>query len=234
MRLTLAIAALSMVFNMVAAQKNEKIEGNGKVVTKEVAVKSFDGLKASGIYELKLSQGDKESVRIEADENLQEYFTVTNNGSTLVINMEKLRNKNLNGKHTLRVYVTFRDLKELDLRMVGNIASEKELSFDNLKIHNKSVGNLKLGLTANKLDLDNESVGNVTLSGKATNAVFENGGVGSLMAGDLVVQTLDIENEGVGSAEVNAEKELKVKENWMSKVKNRGAAQAKRSGKTVI
>lgn len=234
MRLTLAIAALAMVFNMAAAQKNERIEGNGKVVTREIPVKSFEELKASGVYELKLLQGDKESVKIEADENLQEYFNVTNSGSTLVIDMDKLRNKSLNGKQTMKVYVTFKNLKELDLKMVGNTASEKLLSFGDLKIQNQSVGNLKLDLTANQLNLENRSVGNVTLSGKANHAVIENDGVGSLRAGDLVVQTIHIENEGVGSAEVNAEKELKVKENWMSKVKNRGAAQAKRSGKTVI
>jgi hypothetical protein len=234
MRMTLAIAALAMVFNMAGAQKNEKIEGNGKVVTREIDVKSFDGLKASGIYQLKLSQGDRESVKIEADENLQEYFSVSNSGSTLVIDMEKLRNKNLNGKNTLKVYVTFKNLKELDLKMVGNTASEKNLSFNDLKIHNKSVGNLDLKLTANKLSMENKSVGNVTLSGKADDAVFENHGVGSLRAGDLVVQTLNIENDGVGAAEVNAVKELKVKENRMSKVTNRGAAQAKKTGKTVI
>jgi hypothetical protein len=234
MRLTLAIAALTMVFNLAAAQKNEKIEGNGKVVTRDIAVRSFDGLKASGIYELKLSQGDKESVRIEADENLQDYFSVSNNGSTLVIDMDKLKNKNLNGRNTLRVFVTFKNLKELDLKMVGNTASEKNLSFSDLKIQNKSVGNLDLKLTANKLSMENKSVGNVTLAGKAENAVFENQGVGSLRAGELVVQTIDIENEGVGSAEVNAVKELKVKESRISKVTNRGAAQAKKSGKTVI
>jgi hypothetical protein len=234
MRFTLAIAALTMVFNMAAAQKNAKIEGNGKLVTREIDVRSFDELKASGVYELKLVQGNKESVKIEADENLQEYFSVSNNGSTLVIDMDKLRNKSLNGKNTLKVYVSFKKLKELDLKMVGNTTSEKNLSFDDLNIVNKSVGNLKLDLTANKLSLDNKSVGNVTLSGKATNAVFENDGVGSLRAGDLIVQTLDIENQGVGSAEVNVEKELKVKESWISNVKNRGSAQARKTGKTVI
>jgi hypothetical protein len=234
MRFTLAIAALTMVFNMAAAQKNAKIEGNGKLITREIDVRSFDELKASGVYELKLVQGDKESVKIEADENLQEYFSVSNNGSTLVINMDKLRNKSLNGKNTLKVYVSFKKLKELDLKMVGNTTSEKNLSFDDLNIVNKSVGNLKLDLTANKLSLDNKSVGNVTLSGKATNAVFENDGVGSLRAGDLIVQTLDIKNQGVGSAEVNVEKELKVKESWISNVKNRGSAQARKTGKTVI
>src|SRR4051812_3067900 len=44
-------------------KKSETIEGNGKIVTRDVSVSSFDALKASGVYELKLSQGNKETVR---------------------------------------------------------------------------------------------------------------------------------------------------------------------------
>src|SRR5215216_4960063 len=94
----LLFAAFAGIFlcNAATAQKekNETIEGNGKMVTRDISVSSFDVLKASGMYELKLSQGSKESVKIEADENLQEYFTVRNDGNKLVIDMDKMKNKN--------------------------------------------------------------------------------------------------------------------------------------------
>jgi hypothetical protein len=235
MRQFLMLSTLTFLFNAAAvAQNSERIEGNGKVVTRDVAVTSFDVLDASGIYELRLSQGDKESVKIEADENLQEYFTVKNEGSKLVIDMQKLKNKNLDIKSKMKVYVTFKSLKELDLKVIGNIVSEETLSFNDLTIINKNVGNLNLKLTANKITMDNKSVGNVTLSGKADDAVFNNKSVGSLKAGDFVVQTVNIDNAGVGNAEVNAEKGLKVKENFLGKVKNRGNAPVKRYGKQVI
>jgi hypothetical protein len=54
------------------AQKNDKyddkdrIEGSGNVITKDITVKSFDELNASGFLIFNLSQGDKETVRIEA------------------------------------------------------------------------------------------------------------------------------------------------------------------------
>jgi hypothetical protein len=77
-------------------------------------------------------------------------------------------------------------------------------------------------------------VGNVTLSGKADQAVVRSSSVGSLEAGDFVVQSMDIENSGIGHAEVNAAKELKVKDNMMSKVKNKGAASVKRTNRVSI
>ena len=214
--------------------KRETIEGNGKTVTRDVTVSSFNSLEASGIYELKLSQGSKETVKIEADENLQQYFTVHNEGNKLVIDMEKLKNKNLKNSGKMRVYVTFKNLKELELKTIGNVSSEEQLSFDDLDLNTKSVGNVDLKLTAKKIDVENKSVGNVRLSGKAEEAVVKNTGVGSFQAGNFVVQTMNIENTGVGSAEVNAEKDLKVKDNFLGKVKNKGNANIRRMNKVRV
>jgi hypothetical protein len=234
---SILLAATSLVVStasMAQERKNETIEGNGNLITRDVAVNSFSELKASGIYELKIAQGNKESIKIEADENLQDLFVVKNEGNKLVIDMKDIKNKNLKIKNKMRVYVTFKTLKELDLSMVGNVASEGQLTFDNLALNNQSVGNLTLNMTANKLDLENKSVGNVTLNGKAENAVIVNESVGSLRAGDFVVQTINIDNNGIGSTQVNAEKELKVKDNTMSRVKNKGAATPRKMNKVVI
>ncbi|GAA4340369.1 head GIN domain-containing protein [Flaviaesturariibacter amylovorans] len=221
----LVATALSVLSLGAAAQDNETITGNGKTVTADVPVKSFDALKASGVYELKLAQGSAESVKIEADENLQALFEVRNEGSQLVIDMKKRKGGlNLKKGSRMTVYVTFRQLKRLELNMVGNVRTEGQLTFNDINLKNNSVGNVDLKLSADRIDVDNDGVGNVVLSGKATNAVFHHDGVGALRAGDLQAQSVSIDNDGVGGAEVNAEKELKVKDSFLGKVKNRGAA----------
>lgn len=227
-KILMAVAAGLVMVSAAQAQKKETIEGNGKIVTRDVKVTSFNSLKATGVYELKLSQGSSEAVKIEADENLQDLFQVHNDGDKLVIEMKKMENKNLNFKTKLKVYVTFRNLKEMELSTVGNVASEEQLSFGDLDLKNKSVGNVDLKLTASKIDIRNSSVGNVHLSGKAENAVVKNSGVGSIEAGNFVVQTMNIENTGVGHAEVNAAKDLKVKDSFLGKVRNKGTATTKR------
>jgi len=120
------------------------------------------------------------------------------------------------------------------LKTVGNVAAKDQLAFDDLQLKNKSVGNVDLNFTVNKLDLQNTSVGNVKLSGKTQNAVVKNSGIGSLRAGDFVVQSMNIESTDICSAEVNAEKELKVKDSMMRKVKNKGAAPVRKINKVVI
>src|SRR5688500_3907756 len=236
MRRILFVSALGLLLTSAskAQDDRETIEGNGKLVTKDVTVKSFNELEANGIYELRLTQGDKELVRIEADENLQEYFTVTNEGSKLVIETKKLKNKNLKSKTKMKVYVTFKKLKSLELNTVGGAQSENALSFEDLDFKTKSVGNVNLKLTANTINLDNKSVGNIELSGKAENAVVKNKGVGSLEASDFIVQTMDIDNSGVGHAAVNAQKTLKVKDSFLGKVSNKGAATVRKMNKVAI
>ena len=57
---------------------------------------------------------------------------------------------------------------------------------------------------------------------------------GSWNAGSFVVQTMKIDNSGVGSAEVNAEKEIKVTDSMLGRVKNKGAAPMKKNNKVEI
>lgn len=229
----LAIATVA-VFS-VNAQDNEKnkpkIEGSGNVITKDVTVQSFDELSVSGVFNVELSQG-KEAVKIEADDNLQPYFEVKNEGSKLIISMKK--DINFNSKKKLTVYVSFRKIKSMDLKTVGNVSSADNLSFDNLEINNKSVGAVDLKLTAQSVNVNNKSVGDVKFSGKANNVVIKNKSVGSIRAGAFVVQTMDIDNDGIGSAEVNAEKELKVKDSFLGKVSNKGSAPVKKMEKIKI
>lgn len=232
----LAAAALS---GTALAQRHnddnqETIKGNGVSVTRDVSVSSFNAIKAAGVYELELAQGDKPSVRIQADENLQQYFDVHNEGDELVIKMKDTEHKNFSNEHKMKVYVTFTSLKSMDLKMVGNLSSTEQLSFDELKLDNKSVGNVDLKLKANKLNLNNSSVGNIRLSGNAQDAVVKNSGVGNLDAGDLVVQHMNLDNTGIGNAEVNAAQKLDLLEASMGKVSNRGSGEVHRKKRTRV
>lgn len=241
-RILLFLSAITMISAFSAsAQDIEKdkpksdsyrIEGSGNVITKEISVQSFDELNVSGVFSVLLSQGSKEEVKIEAEDNLQTLFEVKNEDSKLSISMKK--DVNFNSKKKMKVYITFKKLKSMDLKTVGNVSSDQNLSFDDLKIDNKSVGSVDLKLTTQNLNIDNKSVGNVKLSGKADNVVIKNKSVGSIQAAGFVVQKMDIDNTGIGSAEVNAEKELKVKDSFLGKVNNKGAATIRRMNKVVI
>jgi len=235
MRKVIIIAcSILLLATTVFSQKDKetKIEGSGNVITKDVTIQPFDQLEANGVFNVVLTQGNKESLKIEAEDNLQALFEIKNEGSKLMVDMKK--DSHFNSKKKMTVYITFKNLKSMDLKMVGNVSSEGNLNFSDLSLANKSVGSVDLALNARKLDINNKSVGNLRLSGKAENAIIRSNSVGAIKASDLLVQTMDIDNDGVGSAEVNAVKELKVKDSFLGKVKNAGSATAKRINKVVI
>ena len=235
MRKVIIIAcSILLLATTVFSQKDKetKIEGSGNVITKDVTIQPFDQLEANGVFNVVLTQGNKESLKIEAEDNLQALFEIKNEGSKLMVDMKK--DSHFNSKKKMTVYITFKNLKSMDLKMVGNVSSEGNLNFSDLSLANKSVGSVDLALNAQKLDINNKGVGNLRLSGKAENAIIRSNSVGAIKASDLLVQTMDIDNDGVGSAEVNAVKELKVKDSFLWKVKNAGSATAKRINKVVI
>ena len=228
----LSLAAMLLPASLVAQEKSQVV-GSGKIVSKDYPISSFDQLSISGIFSVVLSQGNNEAVRIEAEDNLHSHIQVKNEGTKLVVKM-KNNGIELKPKKTVKLYVTIKKLKAMDLSTVGEVSTPESLNFDALKLRNNSVGNVDLKFTANSVNIDNNSVGDMELSGKCQTAVIRNNGVGSMDAGSLVVQEMDIENNGIGEAEVNAEKSLKVKDSMLGKVVNKGAASFNKSKKVAI
>ena len=216
------------------AQNKDAVEPSGTVVTREINLKPFTKLKASGVYELVLKQGADESIRIEADEALQAYFTIREGVNELEINTEKLKNIRWREGFKMKVYLTYKNLERMDLNMVGNVRSEGSLQFTQLTIDHNGVGNVTLDLKGNELNIENSSVGNITLTGRAQQARFVNSGVGNLRAGDFEVEEAVVDNTGVGNAEINASKKITANDSFLGKVRNRGGATLRTKKKVVI
>jgi hypothetical protein len=114
------------------------------------------------------------------------------------------------------------------------VTAKGTLTFNDLNLENSSVGNVELDLATKKINVQNNSVGSLRLKGTADNAIIKSNSVGAIDASDFVVQVMDIDNNGVGGAQVNAVKELKVHDSFLGKVKNRGNAPTRKVSKQVI
>ena len=215
---TILMTALIALFSVVANAQDL----SGKRVSRDLAVESFSAIKASGVVELNLVQGDKESVTVDADENLQGYIHIVNNGKTLEIDTRKLNNKNMKGNWKLYVTVYFRNLDKLSISTVGHVKNEGTLRFSDLKLDVSSVGNVDLKLDADKLDLNTSSVGNIELAGSARSAAMRNSSVGNIRAEAFKVKTMEVNNSGIGNMDVNAESITSFQGSMLGKVRNRG------------
>jgi len=221
----LGFLTLTLFFtNATFSQKS--IRGNGNVIKQERTITSFDELVIKGVFNIHLSQGNKESVIVEADENLQEIITVKNDGNILVLGWKKGRN--LRSKTKMDIYVTLKDLKKLEVKGVGNIKTESSLSLKELKLDINGVGTTVLKLNCDKLDGNIHALGTITLTGKVGYVKLNNTGIGTLRAFDLIAQRLDLINTGIGKVEVHADQALNIKSSGIGSVKYKGNAQTKK------
>ena len=94
------------------------VVGSGNVIEESRPVSGFRGVELAGPGELFIQQGQEESLRVEAEDNLIQYFS-----SEVVDGMLKigLRGKvGMNTRQTMRFYVTARDL---DTIIVSSLAT---------------------------------------------------------------------------------------------------------------
>jgi putative autotransporter adhesin-like protein len=61
----------------------EGITGSGKLVTKEISVSDFQRIEAGNSFNVDITQGDKTSVVITADDNVWEHLQIESHDGTL-------------------------------------------------------------------------------------------------------------------------------------------------------
>lgn len=173
--------------NCVFADKG--LIGSGNVIKEIRQAKSFNQINIDGIFSIYLSQGEKEGIEVEADDNLLEYVkTDIRNG---VLSIDFTYSKGIQKSTKLNIHITIRDISQLQLDGIGSVSCLTELNLSKLNIINSGIGSIKL-------------------KGTASEVTIKNSGVGSIKASDFEVEYLIVNTTGVGNVKVNATKELSV------------------------
>lgn len=79
-----ALSCIGCVWTMQSAT-GKQLSGNGNMTVKTFELKDFDAVAVGGSWRVNISQSETFSVKIEADENLFEYFDIAVSGKTLRI-----------------------------------------------------------------------------------------------------------------------------------------------------
>jgi hypothetical protein len=211
-KMLLGMAAL-LAFAIARAQGND-----GNVVTREVTVGNFTALDLNGVLNVHITQGDNVSVRVEADEKVQDKIQIETEGGTLYVKTKKGSWSNVK---KMNVYITCTQLEEIRNNLVGNLTGTNTLKQPSLRYKSGAVGNTNLQLDVDALRLDIAAVGNTELSGKANDCELKNSSVGNVRAGGLLVENMDLSSSAIGNLEYNANHTVAVKSSGIGKVTNK-------------
>lgn len=202
------IAVLLLTISACAdGQIRKTVYGKGDVVKEDREAGSFTGVRVSTGIDVFLSQGDRMSLSVEADENLHEYILTEVKNDVLHVYTDA----NIRDAKMKRVYVSMKDIKSLSTSSAGDLIGQTPVKTDYLKLNASSAGDIKLEVYAKSIEVDISSSGDMTLSGEADMLEGNLSSAGDLNAYNLIVKETDLDVSSAGDADIYVTERLKAR-----------------------
>lgn len=187
------------------------IPGSGNIQTETRVTGAFEAISIE--YpgaEIIIQQGDKETVEIEADDNLlPQLSTEVISGKLTVKNVETDWKAMVNPSKPVKILITVRDINEIVLSAPVGDLQVNDLQTSTLKLVLSGGAQIRLNeIRVDLLDSDLSGAGDIQVSGTADEIKLILSGLGSFNAADLKSKKATIELSGMGDATVRAEQEL--------------------------
>lgn len=179
----------------------------------------FSGIRVGEAIDVYLKKGDKESARVEVDGVSPSDVRTEVSDNTLRVQM---RPGNYRGRHSVKVYVTYVEIKRISSASAANVFTEGVLKATTLEITCVSAASVELKLEADKVTIDVGSAGDVTLEGKARSLLVDAGSAGSVDAYNFECENVEASAASAGSAKINVTKSLKADASSGGSIRYRG------------
>jgi len=203
------------------------IRGSGRVAEEERAVSDFRGVELATLGTLHIEVGERESLRIEAEDNLLPYLKSEVRGETLTIEVQS--GTNLRTTRPVHYYVTVVDLDSIALSSSGDAEAPDlesklftvrvsssgglqmgDLSCDTFRVEISSSGDVSVGqLDGQRLEAELRSSGDLTIAGGQIEwQEIQISSSGSYAARDLQSEEADMRLSSSGSATISVAERL--------------------------
>ncbi len=206
-----ALTAVTSLFTLLlSACGLDVIRGSGHVVTEAREVSGFSRVELLGSGDVVLTQGDQESLKVEAEDNLMGHIRTEVRGHTLYLG---LSNDNLpeilQPTRPIKYYVSLKTVEGLAVSGSGNISAE-QVAADSLDLGISGSGDIFIGtLTAKTVSSTIHGSGDCEVhSGTASAQEVEISGSGSYTSEKLEGETGSVHITGSGAATIRVSETL--------------------------
>ena len=203
-KLMLSAAALLLLSSVSFSQTTKK--------TLELA--EFKSIYNNSNYTVLLKQTNKQEVVVEAQPDIMEVTNIIVENGVLMVNVERKPdnpNKSVWAKiddiklnPTMKVYVSVKNLNDLQVNGNGKIVSENSLAASMLTLSVSGAGSMDLDIKGEVVKADVSGSGKIALKGYATSVDAVLSGSGDLNAFNCPVESAKVKVSGSGDCEVNA------------------------------
>ena len=181
------------------------VKGNGNIqVENRTLNQSFNAIKASQGLEVYITQGNEESIVIEADENLLELIKTEVKDNELRIYAEK----NIGYAASKKIMVTFKDVSKITSTSGSDVISTNTITTDYLELNTSSGSDMKLTVNTSTLHCDSSSGSDLKLSGNTEKLVADASSGSDIRASELIAISSQVKATSGADITVNTAKEL--------------------------
>lgn len=182
------------------------------------SVPSFSAIVVTGSVDVYLSQGEENSVTVEADQNLLAIIQTKVEDDILRI----FEQKNIRKADARKVYVTFREINSLIAQGATDVYGRTPIHTESLEVGISGASDVTLEVYTEELICRISGAADGTLTGEARAMIARVTGSSDLTASDLITQTCQVEASGASDAQVHATESLDAKASGSSDIEYRG------------
>jgi hypothetical protein len=203
----LLITALIVATSCADAQFRKTIYGNGEVKKESRKAMNFSSIRVSTGINVYLSQGDQESITVEADANLHEYIITEIKGGVLHVYTDV----NIRKAEARKVYVTMRTIESIKTSSAGDVEGLTPIIADILELSTSSAGDINIEVKAKEIKASTSSSGDITLRGTADILTGETSSAGDLKASEFTVREAYLSASSAGDIRITVTEKLKAR-----------------------
>lgn len=181
------------------------IDGSGDIVKSNRNVSGFDKVVLNGSGNVIITQGNKEKVIVETDDNIIEFIETEVNGNTLYIGSTKSISPS-----KLNIYVYIKEIVGIKVKGSGDINAANSLKASNFTAAIEGSGDIGMDIKADAIQCEIYGSGDMKLSGNAHRLVCTIKGSGDAMLNDLKTDIAEISIYGSGDCKINVNSRLDV------------------------
>ncbi len=189
-------------------------------------VSGFSGISSSGSFNVYITMGNTESLRLEGDpEVLKEIETNVEDGVLKIRNKKGSKNFNWGNNSKVNIYINAKSLSSLALSGSGNIKVEGVVKANQLSNALSGSGGISLNMDVKSYTGTISGSGEIKVKGKADNAKISVNGSGDFEGDGLRTSVANVKISGSGDVSVNADKTLNVGMSGSGNVRYGGKAE---------
>ncbi|MGZ3927169.1 MAG: head GIN domain-containing protein [Mucilaginibacter sp.] len=196
----------------------------------------FNAVSLGGSFDVYITQGSTESVKVEAPDNVIDHIITEVSGGVL-----KIYNKHDDGFHwgdlfgshkKMAIYVTAKDLNSISVSGSGDIFFKEGIHTNSLKLRVSGSGDMTGRVDVKTLETSISGSGDIKISGRADNSTVSVGGSGDFSGRGLVTINTAVRVTGSGDASVNASSKVDASVSGSGDIKYTGGAKNVSSSKS--